>query len=102
MTEPEEQGHELVMPFVSVASKGGPFDDAAFSAGFEMGMLDALLGHAYSFGCQFRTLREENRGQADLIAMRHGWRARFAESEVEGWVGAEFVRVDSKLDAPPS
>src|SRR5688572_15583154 len=31
------------MPFVSVASNGGPHDDDSFVAGFEMGALHALL-----------------------------------------------------------
>lgn len=103
MADDEEQvSHEMVMPFVSVASKGGPFDDAAFTAGYEMGLLDAVLGHAYTFGLVDRTLRAENRAQADLIAMRHGWRARFTVLESDEWVGAEFLRLDPNLDKPPT
>jgi hypothetical protein len=98
----EQPGHELVMPFVSLASKGGPFDDAAFTAGYEMGLLDAELAHPYTFGLVYRTLRRENREQADLIAMRHGWRATFNDIESDEWVGAEFLRLDPKLDKPPT
>jgi hypothetical protein len=96
----EESVAELVMPFVGVKSKGGPFDDQAFTAGYEMGLLDALLGHAYTFGIVDRTLRVENREQADLLAMRHGWRAKFADTEVEGWIYAEFVRVPAGEEKP--
>lgn len=100
MSEADEGDAEygLVMPFVSVASKGGPFDDVAFAAGYEMGLLDELLANSYTFGLVARTLRVENQEQADLIAMRHGWKARFAVVESDEWVGAEFVRLDSKLD----
>ncbi len=104
MTEPEEVEHGLVMPFVAVASKGGPFDDQAYTAGYEMGLLDAELAHPYSFGLVHRTLRQENRAQADLLAMRHGWRASFNDIESDEWIGAEFLRLrlDSLLDGPPS
>ena len=95
--EPEQPEAQLVMPFVAVASHGGPFDDQAYTAGYEMGLLDALLGHPYSFGSQCGTFREENRGQVDLLAMRHGWKVAFTELG-EGWIGVEFVRVDEKLD----
>lgn len=98
MDEPEDIAAELVMPFLPVASKGGPFDDQAFTAGYEMGLLDALLGHAYTFGRVHRTLRSENREQADLLAMRHGWHATFVDTEVEGWIGAEFIRVSVETD----
>ncbi len=101
MTEPGDATFESVMPFVSVASKGGPFDDNAFAAGYEVGLLDALLGHAYTFGRQHRTLRQDNREQADLIAMRHGWRVEFTDVESDEWIGAEFVRVDPQFDPPP-
>lgn len=67
----EGTGYSLVMPFVTVASKGGPYDDDAYVAGYEMGQLDAALAlrpeeHA-------ATVRTENAIQADLIAMRHGY-----------------------------
>jgi hypothetical protein len=95
----EQPPVELVMPFLPVTSKGGPFDDHAYTAGYEMGLLDALLGHAYSFGRQHRTIRVENREQADLLAMRHGWRTAFFEHDNE-WVGVEFVRIDKTKDQP--
>lgn len=34
---------ELIMPFLPVKSKGGRFDDDAYTAGYEMGVLDARL-----------------------------------------------------------
>lgn len=76
---PEPEGHEgeygLVMPFVTVASAGGPHDDAAFTAGWECGRADqtltALAGHLGRLvvGCNPDVIP-----QLDLIAMRHGYR----------------------------
>ena len=91
----EEQGAELVMPFVTVASKGGPHDDAAYVAGWEMGALDAMLSAAPEVCMQLRhTIHSVNAPQADLIAMRHGFKSRvtvFEEcpewSTVELWKG---------------
>jgi hypothetical protein len=64
--------HELVMPFVAVASKGGPYDDGAYCAGYEMGQLDTLLERGPR-GRLERTIRSANAAQADLIAMQHGY-----------------------------
>ncbi|MCV7004591.1 hypothetical protein [Mycobacterium gordonae] len=83
----DESNYDLVMPFLPVQSKGGPHDDDAFTAGYEMGLLDATLGRfmisPYENG---QPIRAENAQQADLIAMRHGWRAEFTDQEVPGWV----------------
>lgn len=74
MTQPEETEAGLVMPFVTVASKGGPHDDQAYVAGYEMGILQACLEAAgpWVTTCHF-TIHAENRAQADLIAMRFGF-----------------------------
>ncbi|MCV7354477.1 hypothetical protein [Mycolicibacterium fluoranthenivorans] len=73
----DDNGFDLVMPFVSVQSKGGPHDDSAFAAGYAMGLLDAELGG--SVFDQGRAIRVEDRAQADLIAMRHGFIAEFSD-----------------------
>jgi hypothetical protein len=68
----EEQGYEIVMPFVTVTSKGGPHDDEPYVAGWEMGALDAFLEHARPpFHSQ--PIRSDNTAQADLIGMKHGY-----------------------------
>lgn len=82
--EPDEFGYDLVMPFLPVQSKGGPHPDDAYVAGYEAGLLDAQLGG--SVFSQGRAVHVENREQADLIAMRHGFIAEFTDEEVEGWV----------------
>ena len=85
--EPAEYG--LLMPFVVVASKGGPFDDASYCAGYEMGQLDAAL----SAGPRLHqvTIRTVNVPQADLVAMRRGYASQAdAPSECGEWTWVVF------------
>lgn len=89
----DEPEYGLVMPFVAVASNGGPFDDQAYTAGYEMGQLDGQLAAAQLPGGGWvleRTVRDENQGQADLVGMKHGFAATFEPSGVEGWTFARF------------
>lgn len=79
---------ELVLPFVAVASAGGPFDDESFCAGYECGLLDAQLAEHPPI--LERTIRTANTAQADLIAMRHGYTLHLAE-DVDEWTHASFV-----------
>jgi hypothetical protein len=88
--------YNLVMPFVTCRSTGGPHDDASYVAGYEMGKLDAVLNISESTRMALRPtvyaqLHTDNVPQADLLAMRYGYRARF--EQVEGfpnWTAAEF------------
>lgn len=66
--EPE---FSLVMPFVVCASNGGPYEDVAFVAGYECGMVEAALQTAPA--TERRTVRSANLPQLDLIAMRLGF-----------------------------
>jgi hypothetical protein len=92
MTAEEPEGYDLVMPFVSVASKGGPYDDDAYAAGWAMGALDARLGgHPHVRPLMHEeTVRTADVEQADLIAMKNGYRMSRTESEVEEWVFCRF------------
>jgi hypothetical protein len=93
LDNPEGQGsYGMVMPFVTVASKGGPHDDESYAAGFEMGGLDATLKALAPFTALVRmpvTIRSVNREQADLIAMKHGFTIDDVmwtdESGPDGW-----------------
>lgn len=79
---------ELVMPFVAVATKGGPYDDEAYAAGYEMGRLDVTLERLAGANADpilITTIQADNREQADLIAMRHGFIAETALADVDGW-----------------
>lgn len=87
MSEPD--GYGLAMPFVTVASVGGPHDDSGYVHGFEMGQLIATLPAKipHSFATTFHA---ENLPQADLIAMRNGYRMEPVTSG-DGWVEVEFI-----------
>jgi hypothetical protein len=85
----EEAGFEMVMPFVTVTSKGGPHEDDAYTAGWEMGALDALLEHEMPpFHEQY--IQAVNRAQADLIAMKHGYRVNAVETGGDEWLWLEL------------
>lgn len=82
----------LVMPFVTVASKGGPYDDEAYVAGYEMGILDHVLCHLPPSATHRVTIHEANRAQADLIAMRHGFVMHTHGDPSLGWLDVGFTR----------
>lgn len=98
MTAPESNEHEdhefdLVMPFVTVRSVGGPHDDAPYAAGWAMGALDKQLTQcalvdvrAVSF-----VIRTDCRAQADLIAMQHDYTMTVTAGGQE-WISVEFTR----------
>ncbi|MFC8531913.1 hypothetical protein [Nocardia sp. NPDC057227] len=84
----DESGYVFKMPFVTVTSEGGPHEDRAYCAGFAMGELDMALRMRKAMDAWplSRPIETVNRPQADLIAMKHGCVASFAETEVEGWL----------------
>lgn len=87
----DEAAHSfgLVLPFVAVESKGGPFADDAYVAGYEAGRMDCYLEHAVvPFAMP---VHDENVAQLDLIAMRHGW-TMTTEDSGDGWVHADFTK----------
>jgi len=76
MGEPEPDDgateYELVMPFVVVASKGGPYDDESFVAGWSCAVVDQALSAVAPWRATFRrTIRTDVMPQVDLIAMKH-------------------------------
>jgi hypothetical protein len=72
-----EPALELVMPFVVVASKGGPYDDEAFVAGWAAGELALAMKTLESIGAEVtRTVPTSLVPQIDLIAMQHGYRVQ--------------------------
>lgn len=68
----EETGYELVMPFVVAQSAGGPFDDDALCAGFELGRLDGVLATGRP-AVLTGPYKKAVLPQVDLIAMKHGY-----------------------------
>jgi hypothetical protein len=90
-----DDGLELVMPFIVCASKGGPFDDAAYVAGWEMGQLNVDLAGRPD-GVVERILHVDNVPQADLVAMRHGFqveRIPVPEGDADGWACVRFTKL---------
>ena len=91
----EDAEYDLVMPFVVVASKGGPYDDDAYVAGWEMGGLDeALRCKPSSHDAMVRT---GNAVQADLVAMKHGYVCTSEEyREAPEWTIVSFRPIDDQ------
>lgn len=71
MSEQDDHDFGLVMPFVVCASEGGPYEDDAFAAGYECGLLDAVLAQRPVEVEQ--PVRSASLPLVDLIAMRHGF-----------------------------
>lgn len=84
--------YDLVMPFVTVHSKGGPHDDESYVAGWSMGKLDTLLEHARP-AMHEDTIYKDSIPQADIIAMKHGYRSHFVDGPDE-WSFMTLIRVD--------
>lgn len=82
---------ELVMPFVTIASKNGPHDDASYVAGWEMGALYAELEHSLTPQLN-RVIHTSNAAQADLIAMHHGYIAEIEPTGHDGWSTLRLTR----------
>lgn len=88
-TDHEPAPYGLVMPFLPVASRGGPYDDGAYTAGYEMGTLDAAL--AAHPTAHRTTIHSANATQADLIAMHHGYRCHLEPTDYPDWTYATFT-----------
>lgn len=88
--------HELVMPFIVVASKGGPYDDESFVAGWSCAVIDETLSQiAPSRAVLHRTVRSAVLSQLDLIAMRHGYQIvqtdpKADKDRADGWALIEL------------
>lgn len=95
MTDQPESEYSLVMPFVVCASQGGPYEDQAFVAGYQAGLLDKALSvmAAIGGGELTSTVVTALVPQLDLVAMKHGF-AMEAEpcADAEGWTFATFRR----------
>lgn len=88
-----------VLPFVSLVSNGGPHDDDSFTAGFEMGQLDVILGFQW-MQLHSTVIQTANVKQADLIAMHYDFKMEI-EGEEDNVTSVTFVRVCTCDDAMP-
>lgn len=97
--DPEDQPQDpaafgLIMPFVTVQSNGGPHEDGAYCAGWEMGYLDAILAATSEWSTTSTwTIHTENADQADLIAMKHGYWVHVDDDSTEGWLQITLAKV---------
>jgi hypothetical protein len=90
-----ETEYGLVMPFVACRSNDGPYDDASYVAGYEMGVLDQSLATvAQDFVAWRQLIHAPNRRQADLIAMRHGFVMTVRETISDEWLDVRFSRTE--------
>lgn len=72
----EDHEMELVLPFVVVESRGGPYEDQAFTVGYAAGHIAARLEVAQLLGTDALTypiVRRALLPQLDLIAMHFGF-----------------------------
>lgn len=99
MDLPERDEMELVVPFIACVSKGGPYDDESFVAGFQAGMVDRALQVAAQ--CEAQSVRFTVATalvpQLELLAMNRGFPVVEAESSTE-W--AEWSLVTFQTEAP--
>jgi hypothetical protein len=92
----EEAEFGLRMPFVVTSDNGGPFDASAYTAGWEMGALDARLDACvhHRLGPPTVVIRRENVPQAELVAMSYGMVLTEQHMELEDTENADEVRAE--------
>lgn len=97
MSDDESAKYGLVMPFVVVDSVGGPYEDAAFVAGWDCAVMDEALAalaaqrrNGLTAATVQRYVKPEAVPQLDLVAMQHGFTLT-AEDAEHGWVAAVFA-----------
>lgn len=89
----------LLMPFIPVTSKGGPFDDQAFTAGFHCGQIFQALSTAVASNAstvRYPLVNAVLLEQLDLIAMHHGYviSSRDTRPEFPEWVDVTFMHAE--------
>jgi hypothetical protein len=89
---------EALMPFVCVATEGGPYPDDAFCAGWTGGLIWARLERQpdeYADTVPAPIVR-----QLDLMAMHFGYRMEYTETDYPEWMHVRFAKlVEEDVDA---
>lgn len=94
----EESGeYGLVMPFVIVKSVGGPYDDEAFTVGWEMAELDAWLRAGQRHGAR-KMIHSTAIAQADLLAMKNGYTMTAEVTQIDSWAAVTFILSEAAVD----
>jgi len=100
----EDHGHddgdvdyELAVPFTVCASNGGPFEDGAYVAGYEMGLLAGEFNFTTDPAIE-QVIRTDNVTQADLLAMHYGWKLESRPDAIYGseWSHIRCTRIDGR------
>jgi hypothetical protein len=96
LDQPDEGGGDmdLVLPFVATASHGGPYDDAAFVAGYATAQLDQILqlASAAMVTAVYANVRTVLVPQLDLVAMRWGYTAEASPAGPDpDWTAIAFT-----------
>lgn len=80
-----EAESSLVMPFVLTVSNGGPYEDAPYVAGWNMGVLETEMHIGKTLGMlpRMRYLSPVDAPQIDLLAMRFGFEVKTTEYSEE-------------------
>lgn len=84
----------LVLPFVCVASVGGPYADEAFAAGWQAGTIAAKLADR-RIAVMTEMVRTPLVEQLDLVAMDAGYSTDTLDVLDDGWTHLGFTRVDT-------
>lgn len=97
LDQPEDDGLNLVVPFVVCQSAGGPYDDEAFCAGFQAGEVDRALdmgAAARAETVRFPMARVALLKQFELLAMNRGYPVMKADVSEEWpeWCDVIFKR----------
>lgn len=91
MSDAEECAGEfsLVMPFTVCAGRGGPYDDVAFVAGYQCGLIEARLRDGEPEVKEY--VPPALVPQIDLLAMRFGYSLAHYP-DCDGWTLVELCR----------
>lgn len=103
-TEPEDDSFGVLVPFTCVESVGGPYDDAAFCAGFTVGSVHASLAALSQLDRPVpmtEHVRTDLVAQLDLVAMHHGWTTSHSGDDGGGWTVMAF-HPPSGIDPMPT
>ena len=71
----DDGGDNIVMPFTVCSSLGGPYDDAAFQAGWNCALIDRVL-NSNRYAYFEDVVQTPLVPQLDLLAMHHGYTMR--------------------------
>lgn len=93
----DETEYALVMPFVVCQSEGGPYEDQAFTAGWELGVLAERLSTlaAKPGVVHIATVRTPSLPQVDLLAMKEGWTLETFQEEAD-WTTVRLRHATSR------